>query len=490
MKNHMNRVLALLVALLVLCAPIGAMAEQTSGISEIGATVALSNFALSMGEDANFNIDVTAQLDLAADLQNGNFSGTLTALAAKDKALKAGFNFDMATMNLTAGLEGMPDAVLVPMADLFAQLQAQMNGQFSEDDMAKIMNMINAYTNLVTVASQKGEVIGAALQDTITAIMARAITDVGDTTITVEEQELPAHQYDVVITAQDMAEIASVSAHAMMDDPELLAALQQYVDAIVALSGEESIDISSLDIDAAMAQLAETNMNIGGSLYIIDEQSFVFDIAVEAAEGDETMTIPMEIIVLTDEESSYASFTIDASTEEGGTAVITIEADIPVDGTPKFSFVVTGTQESESNGQDIMISLEGDFTNGVSVTFFAQDTATYTYGENTYNSLNAFGLSYNGTVESGEAGVSCPGTLVLYVNSDGQEMTFSADTLVALNAASTVDFDMPNNLIDITKADEETMNALSEEAMTVLQQGLMILMGAPGMENLMPMIQG
>ena len=457
MKNHMNRVLALLVALLVLCAPIGAMAEQTSGISEIGATVALSNFALSMGEDANFNIDVTAQLDLAADLQNGNFSGTLTALAAKDKALKAGFNFDMATMNLTAGLEGMPDAVLVPMADLFAQLQAQMNGQFSEDDMAKIMNMINAYTNLVTVASQKGEVIGAALQDTITAIMARAVTDVGDTTITVEEQELPAHQYDVVITAQDMAEIASVSAHAMIDDPELLAALQQYVDAIVALSGEESIDISSLDIDAAMAQLAETNM---------------------------------EIIVLTDEESSYASFTIDASTEEGGTAVITIEADIPVDGTPKFSFVVTGTQESESNGQDIMISLEGDFTNGVSVTFFAQDTATYTYGENTYNSLNAFGLSYNGTVESGEAGVSCPGTLVIYVNSDGQEMTFSADTLVALNAASTVDFDMPNNLIDITKADEETMNALSEEAMTVLQQGLMILMGAPGMENLMPMIQG
>ena len=70
MKNNVSRLLALIVALLVLCAPIGAMAEQTSGISEIGATVALSNFALSMGEDANFNIDVTAQLDLAADLQN------------------------------------------------------------------------------------------------------------------------------------------------------------------------------------------------------------------------------------------------------------------------------------------------------------------------------------------------------------------------------------------------------------------------------------
>ena len=484
MKNHMNRALALLVALLVLCAPVGAMAE------ELNATLALSNFALIVGEDINVNLDVTAQLDLTADMENGSIAGTLTALAAKDKALKAGFNFDLATMNLTAGLEGMTDGVLVPMTDMITQLQEQMNGMFSEEDMAKVMNLINAYMNLTTVASEKGEALAAALQDTVAAIAAKALTDVGDTTITIEDVELAAHQYDVLLTAKDFAEVGAVAAHVFMDDPELAAALQAYVDAIVDLSGEESIDLSAMDIDALMAQLAELDMNVAASLYLIDDANLVLDITVNVAENGEAVSIPMEFIVLTDEESTYVSYTIDASMEDGETAIITIEADIPTGETPKFSFIVSATQGDDSMGQDITISLEGDFSEGANVTFYGQVESSYTYGENTYTSLQAFGLNYVGTMSYDETGISCPGKLTLYVNSDGQEITFGADTLVRLNAASTVDFEMPHNLIDITKADEDTMNALAEEAMTVLQQGVMVLMGAPGMENLLPLIQG
>ena len=191
MKNHMNKVLALLVALLVLCAPIGAMAEETPSV-----TLVLSNLSLSMGEDINLNVDVTARLDLTADMQNGAVAGTLTALAGADKAMKGGFTFDMSTMNLNAALEGASTAIQVPMTDVVTMLQQQMGGMFSDEQIAKLQAVYAAYMNLMNVVSEKGDVLTGAVQEKLGAWLNGVMTEgyKGQTTVTVQDTELTAEQ--------------------------------------------------------------------------------------------------------------------------------------------------------------------------------------------------------------------------------------------------------------------------------------------------------
>ena len=483
MKNNVSRLLALIVALLVLCAPIGAMAEEAPSV-----TLALSNFSLSIGEDVNLNVDATTRFDVTADMETGSLAGTLTVLAGSDKAIKGGFTFDMGTMNLVAALEGVTDAVLVPMGDMVEQVRAQFGEMLSDEQMAKLMNVFNAYMNLMNVASEKGDVMAAAVSEKLNAWLANVVTNgnKGETTVTVRDSELPAVQYDYELTVQEIAAIGADLYNAVKNDPELLAAVQNYADALLALSGEESMDISAFDADALVAQLEGVDAKIAGSLYLVGETSFVLDLNLIATEYDETVTVPTRTIVMVGESDVYASFSIDADVE-GEVVNLSMETTIPTDGTPKFSFVVTGVQGEDDTTQNILFSLEGDFSDGASLTLYAETESSYTYGENTYNSLMAFGVNYTGSMTTDESGITCPGKLVLYFNQDGTEITFGCDTLASLNSASTVDFDMPNNRINITEADEDTMNALAQEYMGALSNGLMILMSAPGVQDLMTM---
>ncbi len=483
MKNHMNRALAILVALLVLCAPVGAMAD------EVSATLSLGNLSLSIGEDINMTLDVTAKLDLAVDMESGAVTGTLTALAAQDEAVKAGFALDTTTLDLTMGLKGMPDAILVPLGTMLAEAQSgDAPSLISEEDLAKITGLFESYMNLISVMSEKADTLTGPAAELAMVWLNGVMTDghVGEVTITIEDVELTADEYDFELTVQEAYDIGAALIDAIQADAEAAAALQDYIDKIVAFSGEEeSFDLSTLDTEALKAELEGVNASLAGSLYVIDEASFVLDLNV-MNEGE--VAVPMEFVMLTDEESSYMNFNVDASNEYE-TSQFSIEAEVPTGDAPKFSFAVNAVSGTDSSSEEITFSLEGDFTEGATLTAYVENNTTYTYGDDTYNSLTAAGLNYTGTMTSDENGISCPGTLLLYVNSDGTEITFTADTLAALNAASTVDFDMPANVINIAEADEDTMNALTEEAMTALQEGLMILMGAPGMENVLAMMQ-
>lgn len=482
MKNTLSRVFALLVALLVLAMPIGALAEN-----EIGATLALSNLSLSIGEELNVNVDATVRLDLAADMEAGNFAGTLTALAASDKALKGGFTFDMSTMSLTAGLEGVTDAVLIPMAEAIEAMQAQMGGMFSEEQMAAIMNVVNAYVEMVNLFTEKGDVLAAAVQEKISAKVNSVMTDghKGPTTVNVAGNELPADQYDYELTMAEMMGIAADVMNAIKGDPELTAALQNYIDALTALSGEESIDIASLDIDALLAE-ADADANVYGSLYLIDENSFVFDMNMAVTENEQTVVVPLRFITLAGETEAYIAFNMDMN--DAGTPVsLSLEAHIPTDGTPTFGVALTGIQGTEEAGQNVLVTLDGDFSEGANVTLYLETTSSYSYEGETYKSLNAFGVNYAGTTVSDENGIAFPGRLTLFMNDNGSEMSLGMDTLISVGP-SAVEFEMPHNVINITEADEDTMNALAEEYMGALSNGLMILMGAPGVQDLMNML--
>ena len=484
MKNILNRVLALAVALLVLCAPIGAMAEEMP--SALNATLALSNLRLTMGEEVNAQVDVTAQLDLSADLNAGAFAGTLTALSGANKALKGGFSFDASTMELVAGLEGVTDAVVLPMGEIIEQVQAQLNGAMGDEGMGKLQNLFTALMNLTTAAENSGEALGEIVMNWVSEQIISGYK--GETSLEVDGITITADQYDFEITLQELVTLAADLVKAVQADPELTAAVQAYVDAVIDLTGEETaVDIASLDIDALLAQMPEDEvMTIAGSLFVNGEEGHVvLDTTVTVTENGESNTIPYQLIVLNKGETVYVGVYMEMDDEYQGHMTVSVDVNAAADDTPVFDVTVNETIAGDGNEQTITMVFTVDCSDGANITVYAENSNAFTYNEQSYNSLMAFGLNYTGTMTSDEKGIACPGTLTLYVNNEGQEITVAADTLVSLNANSTVDFNMPANRINLSEADEDTMNALSEEYMNALSSGLMALMGAPGMQDLM-----
>ena len=485
MKNILNRVLALAVALLVLCAPIGAMAEEMP--SALHATLALSNLRLTMGEEVNAQVDVTAQLDLSADLNAGAFAGTLTALSGANKALKGGFHFDPASMNLTAALEGATDAVLLPVGELMEQLQAQMSEAIPGEGIAGFQKVMDAMMNLQGVIEDSDF---TALSEIVTTWIGQQITaaETG-VSLQVDDMTITADKYDFEVTAQELVTLTADLIKTVQADADLTAAIQAYIDTIIELTGEEaSFDLATLDVDALMADMPEDEvMTIAGSLYVNGEEGHVvLNCATSVTEGDETIAVPYQFIMLNKGETTYVGFyTETAETEQDGNKV-TLSVDVNATNDDKPVFDVTVTQNSVSDGQEstAVFTIAADCAEGADITVYLENSASFTYNDETYKSLSAFGANYTGDTVSDENGIAANGTLTLYMNQDGQEITFSADTLAALTADSNVDFDMPNNLIDLSKADSDTMEALGQEYMQVLSKGLMTLMGAPGMENL------
>ena len=494
MKNPITRVLSLLVALLVLVAPIGAMADETPSI-----TLALSNPSMSVGDELSLNLGITAQLDLAGDFENGTIDGTLTLLAGDAKAAKAGFTFDLADMNLVAGLEGMTDAVVIPMADMLAEIEDQMADAFSGEGMESIISLFGNYSDLMSVFSENGEELNAAIDEKINAWMEKVLADgyKGATTVTVEGEELAAEQYDFELTIQEYMAFCAEIIDVVKSNPELVQAIQAYIDTVIAMSGEEiddetraMLDFENFDFNEILPLFEDIDMTCSGSLYLIDEESFVLDLNLSSNEEDAAFFIPTEFIVLSDEESSYIAFNMNMD-QDGETVVLSIEADVPKDETPKFSIAVNGsTLDEDGDGEEVLFSLTADCTDGADISLYGEVTSSYSYGEDSYTSLSAIGLNYAGETIADEKGVSYPGKLSLYVNQDGEEIEISLDTLFALNNESTVSFEMPHNLINIEEADEDTMNSLSEEFTEVLSNSMMILMSAPGMQDLMAMMGG
>ena len=489
MKKKFARALAALVALLVLCAPM-AMAAEIQLPETVNVTFALSNVKLQIADQIDAAVDVTAQLDVSVDTQTGAAAGTLTALSGDDTAVKGGFAFDPDSLNLTAALEGATDAALIPMGEVIEQLQAQLSEVLAGDEMGKIQNLFTALMNL-EAAAENADIEGMAeivmnwVAEQITATEPGVSLQVDDMTITADE-------YDFEVTAQELAALAADLVKTVQNDPDLTAAIQEYIDIVIELSGDEtSIDLANLDVDALLSEMPEDEvMTILGSLYINNEEGHVvLDTQVSVTEYDETTTIPYQFIVLNKGETTYVGVYTETETD-GNLMTMSVDVNATNDDKPVFDVTVAQNTTSEGDEESTIFTLNVDGSEGADITVYLENSSSFTYNEQTYKSLTAFGANYVGDVVSDDTAVAGMGTLTLYMNQDGQEITASVDILAALTADSNVDFNMPNNLIDLTKADGDTMSALGEEYMQILSKGAMMLIGAPGMENLAPLFGG
>jgi hypothetical protein len=476
MKNIMSRFLAVLVALLVLCAPIGAMAEETPSV-----TLALSNLSLKVADQIDINLGATARLDVTADMENGTAAGTLTALAGNTQALKGGFQFNMSDKTMIAALDGVSDAVLIPLDDAMEA----MDDIFAGEQAEKVARLQAAAENLMALLQNKSDILAGAVGEKLGAWLQNVQTEgyKGETTITVRGAEIAAQQFDYKMTVEELGGMLLDLFDAVKGDAALAGAVQELVNAIADLTDAEAPDLFSADTESLRAQLADVPAYLGGSLYLCDN-GFVLDLNIVASDEAGAPMIPVNVTVLIEDEA-YIAFSFDTSAATpDDPAVLNAEFVMPTDGTPKFNYSV----KVNNAGTDAAITIDGDFTNGANFTFAGETTNTYSFDGETYTSANAFALNYVGTSTNDENGMAFNGRLTFYVNSDGMEITLGADTLASLNSASTVDFNMPINVINVEEADADTLNALSQEYAAALQQGLGILMTAPGAQDLLNMM--
>ena len=489
MKKNLTRALAALVALLVFCVPM-AMADELQLPDSVNVTFALSNIHLQMGEEVDATVDVTAQLDVAADTQSGAVAGTLTALSGSNKAIKGGFAFDPASLNLTAALEGATDAVLLPMGEILEQLQAQMGEALAGEDMDKIQNLLNAAMNMAAVAENSDP---SALAEIVMNWVAEQITAAEEgVSLEVDGMTITADQYDFEVTAQELVALGADLIKTVQSDPDLTAAIQAYIDAIIDLSGEEAaIDLANLDVDALLAEMPEDEvMTIAGSLYVNGEEGHVvLDTEISVTEYDETTTMPYQFILLNKGETTYAGVYTEIE-QYGELTSVSVDVNATNDDKPVFDVTVAQNTTGDGSEESTIFTLTVDGSDGANITVYVENSSSFSYNEQSYKSLTAFGANYLGDVVSDDSGTAAMGTLTLYMNQDGQEITVATDILAALTADNNVDFDMPNNFIDLTQADSDTMDALGQEYMEILSQGAMMLMGAPGMESLAPLFGG
>ena len=127
-------------------------------------------------------------------------------------------------------------------------------------------------------------------------------------------------------------------------------------------------------------------------------------------------------------------------------------------------------------------NVTADMSEGINLAFYVAQNMAYT-GEDAYESNQAFYGGFEGDMVSDETATGLAGTLALGAEMGELVFDVTCDVTVLQSDSVDVSFDMPNNVIDISTADEETQAAIGEEYLGLLQNGFFKLMGAPGVAD-------
>ena len=120
MKNRVYRLFAALLAMMVLAAPVGALAEEAAEAPQsLNLTAGLSNMKIKMGSisinlDADYTIDATISED-------GSIMAVNTLDTEDGEQIKTACLFDPASMNLLLSVNDVNTAALIPLGQLISE---------------------------------------------------------------------------------------------------------------------------------------------------------------------------------------------------------------------------------------------------------------------------------------------------------------------------------------------------------------------------------
>ena len=429
-RKHLS-LLALILALVLACAPLSALAESYSS-----AALTLKNPSVTYG-DQTYSAEIALTLDGGVDMENGVGRLLLSLMGGDQTALSGGANWD--GESIIAGLDGMTKSVKLPLSMLTDTLEpglSDMQENFTALE-PQINALVEAFTALINyvpsqeVISQASELASKALNIEYNADTSFEYDD--ETTLVGGCYDFSTTYADVVKLMEDLRAL----------DPELDTLINDLLDAFTALvtaAGGEIETTENAFQTVVFNNEADTHVNVYAELPDDSAQKsyLIADIVAPKDGGDVTASLYMDNI------------------EENG--------------------------KSEGEGfQLVFATNKAARSTSLSFTYFED----YLYEDELYEDIVDYTLTYlAGETVTDETGTTYPGKVLLDITQDGETITVGLETELRMYVSDQA-YAASSDTVDLSDPDSDDMDALTNEFFSVYSSAAAVIAAAPGMADLL-----
>lgn len=464
-RKHLS-LLALILALVLTCAPLSALAESYSS-----AALTLKNPSITYG-DQSCTAEISLTLDGGVDAENGVGRLLLSLMGGDQTALSGGANWD--GESIIAGLDGMKKSVKLPLSLLTDELESgfgDMQESFAalEPQMTALAEAFIALMDYVPsqdVVSQAGELASKALNIEYNADTSFEYDD--ETTLTGGCYDFSTTSADVVKLIEDLRAL----------DPELDTLVSDLLDAFTALvtaAGGEIETTENADVDFAVA----------GYVLVTDNSDFVISYDISESADSEAFA-SFQTVVFNNEADTHVNVYAELPDDSAEKNYLIADVVAPKgDGDVTASLYMDNIEEngtSEGEGfQLIFATNKAARSTSLSFTYFED----YLYEDELYEDTVDYTLTYlEGETVTDETGTTYPGKLVLEISQDGETITVGLETELRLYVSDQA-FAASDDVVDLSDPDSDEMDELTSEFFDVYNSAAAIIAAAPGMADLL-----
>lgn len=464
-RKHLS-LLALILALVLTCAPLSALAESYSS-----AALTLKNPSITYG-DQSCTAEISLTLDGGVDAENGVGRLLLSLMGGDQTALSGGANWD--GESIIAGLDGMKKSVKLPLSLLTDEPESgfgDMQESFAalEPQMTALANAFNALINYVPsqdVVSQADELVSKALNIEYNADTSFEYDD--ETTLTGGCYDFSTTYADIDKLIEDLRAL----------DPELDTLVSDLLDAFNALvtaAGGEIETTENADVDFAVA----------GYVLVTDNSDFVISYDISESADSEAFAF-FQTVVFNNEADTHVNVYAELPDDSAEKNYLIADVVAPKgDGDVTASLYMDNIEEngtSEGEGfQLIFATNKAARSTSLSFTYFED----YLYEDELYEDTVDYTLTYlEGDTVTDETGTTYPGKLVLEISQDGETITVGLETELHLYVSDQA-FAASDDVVDLSDPDSDDVDALTSEFFDVYNSAAAIIAAAPGMADLL-----
>lgn len=464
-RKHLS-LLALILALVLACAPLSALAESYSS-----AALTLKNPSITYG-DQTCTAEIALTLDGGVDMENGAGRLLLSLMGGDQTALSGGANWD--GESIIAGLDGMTKSVKLPLSLLTDELESGLGDMQEslaalEPQMTALADAFNALINYVPsqdVVSQAGELASKALNIEYNADTSFEYDD--ETTLTGGCYDFSTTYADVVKLIEDLRAL----------DPELDRLVSDLLDAFTALvtaAGGEIETTENTDADFAVA----------GYVLVTDNSDFVISYDISESADSEAFA-SFQTVVFNNEADTHVNVYAELPDESAEKNYLIADVVAPKgDGDVTASLYMDNIEEngkSEGEGFHLLFATNrAARSTTLSFSYFED----YLYEGELYEDTVDCTLTYlAGETVTDETGTTYPGKLVLEISQDGETITVGLETELRVYTSDQA-FAASDDVVDLSDPDSDDVDALTSEFFSVYNSAAAIIAAAPGMADLL-----
>lgn len=464
-RKHLS-LLALILALVLACAPLSALAESYSS-----AALTLKNPSITYG-DQTCTAEIALTLDGGVDAENGVGRLLLSLMGGDQTALSGGANWD--GESIIAGLDGMTKSVKLPLSLLTDELESgfgdmQESLAALEPQMTALADAFTALINYVPsqdVVSQAGELASKALNIEYNADTSFEYDD--ETTLTGGCYDFSTTYADVVKLIEDLRAL----------DPELDTLVSDLLDAFTALvtaAGGEIETTENTDADFAVA----------GYVLVTDNSDFVISYDISESADSEAFA-SFQTVVFNNEADTHVNVYAELPDESAEKNYLIADVVAPKgDGDVTASLYMDNIEEngkSEGEGFHLLFATNrAARSTTLSFSYFED----YLYEGELYEDTVDCTLTYlAGETVTDETGTTYPGKLVLEISQDGETITVGLETELRVYTSDQA-FAASDDVVDLSDPDSDDVDALTSEFFSVYNSAAAIIAAAPGMADLL-----